>query len=195
MITFFDTETTGLPDFNKRASDPSQPHIVQFAAITVDHNGKELVSHNLIVRPDGWGIPVEATRVHGITNEFARENGVPEEDVAKIILSLFTGADRVVAHNVTFDKFIARIALRRFGLLTDAMALWWSGLPTVCTMRATTNICRIPSPRFEGEYKWPKLSEAYEFAFGEKLEGAHDALVDVRACRRIYDWLQGEAVS
>jgi DNA polymerase-3 subunit epsilon len=38
--------------------------------------------------------------------------------------------------------------------------------------------------------KSPKLSEAYRHFLGEDLIGAHDALVDVRACRRIYDHLK-----
>ena len=30
-ILFLDSETTGLPDFNKRARDPAQPHMVHDA--------------------------------------------------------------------------------------------------------------------------------------------------------------------
>ena len=52
-----------------------------------------------------------------------------------------------------------------------------------CTMRAMTNVVKIPSPR---GYKWPKLSEAYRFLFNRDLEGAHDAMADVRACAEIY---------
>ena len=41
MKLFFDVETTGLADFNKRARDPSQPHIVQLAALfTLDDQAK-----------------------------------------------------------------------------------------------------------------------------------------------------------
>ena len=56
--------------------------------------------------------------------------------------------------------------------------------PRFCTMKSTTDICRIPSPR--GGYKWPKLGEAYKHFFGEELQGAHDAMNDVRAAMRIY---------
>ena len=53
-----------------------------------------------------------------------------------------------------------------------------------CTMLQSTNICKIVSNR--STYKWPKLEEAYMHFFGEELIGAHDALTDVMACKRIY---------
>jgi DNA polymerase-3 subunit epsilon len=40
-----------------------------------------------------------------------------------------------------------------------------------------------------GGFKDPKLSEAYQFMFGEELVGAHDAFVDTEACARVYFWL------
>jgi hypothetical protein len=51
------------------------------------------------------------------------------------------------------------------------------------------NICKLPS-KYPGEYKWPRLIEAYRHAFGKDFTGAHDALADVRACKEIYFWLK-----
>lgn len=34
--------------------------------------------------------------------------------------------------------------------------------------------------------KWPTLQELHTFLFGVGFEGAHDALVDVRACAKCY---------
>jgi DNA polymerase-3 subunit epsilon len=42
--------------------------------------------------------------------------------------------------------------------------------------------------------KPPKLSECIQFFFNEELVGAHDALVDVRACVRVFRHLMGNAV-
>ena len=53
-----------------------------------------------------------------------------------------------------------------------------------CTMKSSTNLCRLPG-RY-GNFKWPKLTELYKFLFNEEMEGAHDAMVDVRATRKCY---------
>lgn len=93
----------------------------------------------------------------------------------------------MVAHNKSFDMFLIRIALRRYGLLTDDMDAWWKALPTFCTMKATTNLCALPGKR--GGFKWPKLIEAYRHAFGEDFSGQHDAMADVKACARLHRWI------
>lgn len=189
-ILFFDTETTGFPDFNCRARDPKQPHIVQLATIVCDDDGKETDSWNVLIKPNGWEIPEEASKVHGITTEKARAAGIDEKLAAQGLLGLIRRTALLVAHNITFDKFIARIAMRRFDLITDADDLWWKQLPTLCTMRAMTDICQIPSDYHYSPYRWPKLIEAYRHCFGVGFEGQHDALSDVRACAKIYFWLK-----
>lgn len=195
MILFFDTETSGPPDFNKRASDPSQPHIVQLAAIMTDMEGKEVEVHNVITKPDGWEIPAEATAIHGISTDYAIMVGIPESVVASLLFSMCQRAVLTVAHNHQFDKFIARIAARRYGLLTDELDPWWKALPTFCTMREMTEVCDIPGKY--GKCKWPTMQEAHQHAFGKPFEGAHDAMADVRACKEVYFWLkrQGKEVA
>lgn len=186
-LLFIDTETNGLPDMNKRASDPSQPHIVQFAATVVNESGLVVDEHNILVKPEGWEISPEMSAIHGVTQEMALADGLPEVMVAKLALGLIKESSLLVAHNLQFDKFLVRILLQRAGLLTDDMDAWWKALPVFCTMRATTDICKIPSER--GGWKWLKLIEAHQHAFGEGFDGQHDALADVKACLRIYHWL------
>lgn len=192
MITVvFDLETQGLPDFNARARDPHQPHIVQYAAILFD-GAKEVESYQAIVKPDGWVIPDEVAAIHGITNEIALAKGIPEVEVATHFLAWVRHCGLVVAHNDTFDRFLMRIAFRRFNLIEDADDPWWKAFPRFCTMRAMTNACNLPGKY--GKPKWPKLGEAYRHAFGEELVGAHDALVDVRACARLFFWLEAQGL-
>jgi DNA polymerase-3 subunit epsilon len=191
MILFFDTETSGLPDFNLRARDPAQPHIVQLAAILTDDAGDVLESHNVICKPDGWEITKELSDIHGITNDKAKAIGIDQKVVGGLLLEMVKKANLIVAHNVTFDKFIARIAMRRFDLITDEQDAWWKALPTFCTMREMTSVCQIPSAR---GFKWPKLEEAFTHAFGQPLDNAHDALADVNACMGIYFWLKNQHV-
>ena len=191
MILFFDTETTGLPDFNKRARDPAQPHMVQMAAILTDDLGGHLEEHNVLIKPDGWTIPKEASDIHGITQDKASAIGLPGKLVASLLLEMIRKANLLVAHNIQFDKFLARCAMRRFDLLQDADDLWWKSLPQFCTMKSTTNLCKLPG---NYGYKWPKLAEAYRHIFAKELDGAHDAMVDILACKEIYFWLRSKEI-
>ena len=189
MIAFLDTETSGLPDINKRASDPSQPHIVQLACILTTDLGQVVDSYSFVVKPEGWTIPKEVSDIHGITTEVAADIGVPEKQVLETFLESLTQAQLLVAHQVTFDKFICRIGLRRHGLFDDDKDAWWKAFPTFCTMRKMTDVCRLPNPTGRSGFKWPRLTEAYMHAFGTPLAGAHDALADVKACKEIYFWM------
>ena len=192
MILFFDTETTGFPDMNARARAPHQPHIVQLAAILEDGSAVQADAYNVIIKPDGWTIPAEAAAVHGITTERALAVGIPEREAAAKLLTMIRAAELVVAHNITFDKFIALIAMRRFDLITDADDAWWKGLNTRCTMRELTPFCKLPNMNGYSSYKWPKLQEAHKHCFGTEFDGAHDALADVRACAKLFYWLRAK---
>ena len=63
----------------------------------------------------------------------------------------------------------------------------WNEIKTRCTMLSSTGILKIKTKQ---GYKWPKLEECIKFFFDEQLEGAHDALTDVRACIRVYKELE-----
>ena len=76
---FFDTETTGIPNWKIPSESEEQPHIVQIAAILCDSDTKEIKEEiELIVRPDGWVIPDEVAEINGITTErvFSYTRGV-----------------------------------------------------------------------------------------------------------------------
>ncbi len=116
------------------------------------------------------------------------QSGILEKLAAATLLSMIQTSRLLVCHNVQFDKFIARIAMRRYALMGDADDAGWKAMPTFCTMKAMTPVCRLPG-KFEGSFKWPKLSEASQH-IGKPLVGAHDALADLGACKEIYFWLQ-----
>ena len=191
---FFDTETTGLPDFKAPSESAHQPHIVQLAALLVDMDTRETIqSMDVICRPDGWTIPDEVAAVHGITTEHAAEVGIPEHLAVSMFMELWAGRARV-AHNEQFDARIVRIALMRFHS-EEAADIWKSG-PTECTARLATPICALPPTekmkavgRFH--HKTPNLGEAYRHFTGKGLENAHSAMADVLACRDVYFAIKG----
>ena len=99
LALFYDTETTGLPDFKAPSEADHQPHIVQLAALLVDLDTRQTIqSMDVIVRPDGWTIPDEVAAVHGISTEHAAEVGIPERTAVQMFMELWSGRKRV-AHN------------------------------------------------------------------------------------------------
>lgn len=189
MILFFDTETTGLVNWKQPDTWEGQPRLVQLGAILTEDSGRVVRTLGCIVRPDEFLIPIEASNVHGITTEYAIETGIAQFDAVTLFAQMLNKADKIVAHNYKFDKVVMNRELfqEEYTFIDDSKSF--------CTMLASTNICKLPhkGPKRwagQGAYKWPKCSEAYECLFSEKLEGAHDALTDVRACMRIYFKLQ-----
>ena len=194
LALFYDTETTGLPDFKAPSEAPQQPHIVQLAALMVDLDTRETIqSMDVIIRPDGWDIPEEVAAVHGITTEHAADVGIPEGLALGMFMELWTGRPRV-AHNQQFDARIIRIGLMRHAEANLA-DIWKEG-PAECTAIMSTPICQIPPTAKMvktgfNKFKTPNLGEAYRHFTGNELQNAHSAMADVMACRDVYFAIKG----
>lgn len=173
MYLILDTETTGVT---------SSDRIVSICWAFYDSDGDKLTTEHHIIRPSDFTIPVEAARVHGITTAIARQRGIPLEDALNQLRDEIEQHEPIlyVGHNVTFDRPIVLNEYERTGLDENL-----SPLPTYCTMRSTTSICRIP--RYKGNgYKWPTLAELHEHLFGHAHGDAHDAAGDVEACAKCF---------
>lgn len=185
----FDTETTGLWHFDLPADDESQPRLVQLAALLIDE--KRTFAHlNVIVRPSGYEIDPGASRIHGITTEDALQFGVPAIRALDLLDELLEKCEVVVGHNLEFDQRVVmreHLALGRE--LWDAFATLDGARRWRCTMRSMTPVCRFPSTRPGQEFKWPKLTEAYLYAFQKPMIGAHNAMSDATATAKLYRWL------
>lgn len=179
MFLFFDTETTGLPkDYRTPFTDlTSWPHLVQLAWMKTDDSGKEINTGNFIIMPIGFDIPKDASDVHGITTEIALDKGVPLRYTLECLNVDLKWSDCLVAHNVEFDRKVLGASLLRANVPS------YLSKNKICTMKSSTNFCQLPGQR---GYKWPKLDELYFKLFDRKLENAHDALVDVRACAKCF---------
>lgn len=191
LALFYDTETTGLPLFNEPSEDPRQPHLVQLAAAMVDVDSRKTVaSMDVIVKPEGYEIPAEVSKIHGITTEHAAEVGVPEGMAVAMLLDLWASGKRIrVAHNEEFDARIVRIALLRHA--TPETAERWKAGAAQCTARLSTPILKLPPTdrmRAAGRFhhKTPNLGEAYRHFTGQELQNAHTALADVQACMAVF---------
>lgn len=180
-VLIFDTESTGLPVEEK---DPFHypeywPRLVQLAWILAEDE-QILQEKSFLIAPDGFSIPKSATEIHGITTERAKEEGRPLAEVLAAFSEDLKEAEVIVGHNVSFDRSVVTAEFAR--AKQNAPIL---GLPFHCTMKASADVCKIPSTRGRG-FKWPSLTELHKHLFSEEFEDTHDALVDTQACARCY---------
>ncbi len=174
-IFVFDTETTGFPQRNEGLE--KQPHIVQVAGVLWDIDGAtgavtELGRINEMVKPP-VSIPFGASQVHGIYDRDVADKP-PFSSVVDAFLKMANGADAVAGHNVSFDEEIVSYELKRLG-----MDGWWHPRQVICTMRSSTEYCKLEGRGFS--WKPPKLNELHRKLFGEFFSDAHDAMRDVEA--------------
>lgn len=179
LLLFYDTETTGLYHYYLPPNDARQPRLVQLAAALVDADTRETVQElNLLIAPDEWEIPAEATAIHGITTEQAGRYGIGVHQALQAFLSLWARADMRIAHNERFDAAIIHSALCSAELDPQLLSAWKDGR-ALCTQ----NLTRDLQP--ESPYGL-SLAKAYQYYMGKPLENAHDARADMHACKAVY---------
>lgn len=215
MYLFFDLETTGLP--KKRGLSYKHlynwPHIVQISWYisdadintnvdnVVDIDKSNVDEPNIddikdyIIKPSEFEIPIESSNVHGITNEYAIKNGMDLKTVLNIFACDLQKTDVIIAHNIEFDSNVLLCEMMRLGM-DDEINLFKS-IYKICTMKETTELCKIPFTNTwckngvnkSKKYKWPKLSELYSFLFNEELVGAHNSKNDVLGLVKCFNQL------
>ena len=180
MYLFFDTETTGLPrNWKAPVTDLNNwPRLVQLAFLYYDSNGNKISGEDFIVKPDGFTIPTDASRIHKISTERAIREGLSINTVLKKFQSVIEQASYLVAHNMSFDEKIVGAEFLRNGMQNSMQTK-----NKICTMERTTNFCAIDGPY---GYKWPKLSELHYKLFRTGFNEAHNATVDITATAKCF---------
>ena len=183
MFIVFDTETTGLPkNWNAPVSDSDNwPRCIQLAWQLHDDNGKLINNKSFLIKPVDFDIPYESEKVHGISTELAKQDGVDLSDVIDKFLFDLDKAKYLVGHNVKFDINIIAAELYRLGIVSK-----FSDLKVIDTCTETTaNLCKIKGGR-AGKFKYPTLIELYDFLFNDSFDQAHNASADVEATARSF---------
>jgi DNA polymerase III epsilon subunit-like protein len=188
VYLFFDTETTGLPrSWNAPVTAlDNWPRLVQLAYMAYDGEGGLIAAVDAIIKPQGFTIPAEASRIHGITTERALAEGRDLGAVLRDFKALLDPARYLVAHNISFDEKIMGAEFLRNGL-PDIPA----SKHKICTMHSTTEYCAIPGPR---GYKWPKLTELHRKLFNADFAEAHNAAADIAATAKCFWELKEQGI-
>lgn len=167
----FDTESSGKNPERARLVSATVAHVVPGAA-------PRIVEHLVAVEDD---IPAEATAVHGVTTEQARENGKPLAQVVGEVASHLTDLMRtgvpLVGMNLSYDITLIQRELFRCGLdgLEDR------GLSQISPLVDVFVIDKAVDRYRKGGRKLTDLCEFY----GVRLDGAHDATFDALGAARV----------
>ena len=184
-LLFLDTETDNLWKLGFDERHPGQPRPVQLAFARYSPSGHEVFASSVLIQPlPSWPeLTQESISIHGI-QEATRRGGVQPNLAADLLIEGLHGALAVGGHNVGFDILVLRAFLFDLGLPEIAERLLT--MKSVDTMQMGVEVCQLPRRDGEPGYKRPSLTELHTHLFGTGFDGAHDALVDVRASARSY---------
>lgn len=180
MYLFIDTETTGLPlNWNAPITNlKNWPRLVQLAWEYYDKDGNKLSCKDYIIKPDGFTIPNDVVRIHGITTEEAIEKGFTLINVLEEFKLMVDQCEYLVAHNMNFDEKILGAEFLRCKI-ENCLA----SKKKICTMKNTTVFCSIKS---KYGYKYPSLSELHFKLFKTSFEEAHNAVTDIAVTAKCF---------
>ncbi|NRB60559.1 MAG: DNA polymerase III subunit alpha [Winogradskyella sp.] len=183
MYLIFDTETTGLP---KRWDAPitdtdNWPRAIQIAWQLHDAMGNCIEHQDYLIKPEGFNIPYDAEKIHGISTELAQEQGISLQKVLEKFNIALSKTKFVVGQNVGFDVNIMGAEFVREDVANPLQEL---PVLDTCTEHTAT-LCQIPGGR-GGKFKLPTLTELHQFLFNQPFAEAHNATADVEATTRCF---------
>ena len=183
MYLIFDTETTGLP---KRWDAPitdtdNWPRCIQIAWQLHDELGNCIEHQDYLVKADGFNIPYDAEKIHGISTALANEQGIGLKTMLEKFNIALSKSKFIVGQNVGFDTNIMGAEFCRLGIENNLQEL---PVLDTCTER-TADLCKIPGGR-GGRFKLPTLTELHNHLFGTGFGEAHNATADVEATTRCF---------
>jgi len=186
IVMGFDTETSGLVLSKEKPSHPNQPFLVQLGVTLWDaETARELSYASIIIHPDSREVPSQASAVHGITTDIATAVGIPLVFAAATFSQFCKVAQVHVGHNIDFDLKVLQAEFFR-------LSRTFPPVNPRCTKDIGEPILRLPPTErmiaagMGDKWKSPTLGECWRYLYNEELQGAHDALVDARACVKIF---------
>ena len=190
-VLVFDTETTGLPIGRNPSIRETKkwPHIVQLSCILFDTDTNEIIrSYDTVVKvPDNIKISEESISLHGISRDISNTRGLPVKDVLKEFNQMLIASDKVIGHNISFDKRVVMVESIRL-YISQYFTIDGARKPEYCTMKNSVDICKIEKVGKDGDkyFKYPSLTELHDKLFQKTPKNVHNSMVDILVCLRCY---------
>jgi DNA polymerase III epsilon subunit-like protein len=204
-VLVFDTETTGLPKSKIINPDTLNlwPHIVQFSYVIYDTVLNDIVEtcDSIVKLEDGITIPEDSTKIHGITDEISKKNGIEIDLILEDFFYHLRNIDLLVGHNVLFDINMIKVELLRI-IYENHLNITDDEIKTIkynlhfltnyknicCTLQSSIELCNIKAiNKFGKEYiKFPKLLELHQKLFESTPNNLHNSFNDILVTLRCY---------
>lgn len=195
IALIIDTETTGLINDNsirvtkQNIIDFSDnfPRIVQLCFMLVDINGNYDGETFYIKQNDI--IPKQAIKIHGITDEICKNEGVELEKALSELTIASSKVDAIVGHNIAFDYKVLHAEFLK------------AGIPFSLKKKNKVDTMKLTGKYLGHKYGFKiSLYNSAEKLFGNKKEWQdlklnlkkHDAESDVIVTALIYNMLNGK---
>lgn len=161
-IVAYDVETTGISTHSDK--------VIQLSAVKFDTNFNIIDTFDNYIRPTGvWHMSEGAFNVHGISEKFLIENGRLMKEVGAEFIEFIKDCDLLSYNGNKFDikMLVKDLRLEGYNIDLDSRVFYDSYL-----LEAKLN------PR--------NLSHIYKKYTGQELDGAHNALNDVKATIEVF---------
>ena len=167
-LLFIDCETTSIFTNNY------PPRLVSLSWAVTTLEGKLLEANDFLIQPDGFEIDKASSEVHGIENDFAKENGISINEVKQIFATNFSFPQivAIVGHNLQFDLDVLKN--ENFDLEIFDVSKF------ICTMKSASKGISLFGN------KWPKLNELFVTLFHREPIKSHNSLQDVHSTMLVY---------
>ncbi|MFX3625854.1 MAG: DNA polymerase III subunit alpha [bacterium] len=182
MYLVFDTETTGLPrNYKAPLTDfDNWPRVIQIAWQLHDEKGHLVEAKSHLINPEGFDIPYESFKIHGISTEKAKKDGIALVDVLEEFQQAVDKSTYLVGHNIEFDINVMGCEYLRKDFEEKLTAK-----NIIDTVPETVDYVAIPGGK-GGGFKYPKLEELHRKLFGHDFDSAHNAIADVEVTARCF---------
>lgn len=173
QVIILDTETTGL--LKPTATDiEQQPYIIDIFCLKIDYHEADgfyiIDEFESLIKPP---VPIseEITKITGITDALVSDSPA-FGDIASEVAEFFLGTERMVAHNLSFDRGMLVNELFR----CDRVLKFPWPMDHLCTVEKTMFI----------EQRRMSLQNLHKHLLGFGFDNAHRAKTDVLALFNCY---------
>ena len=206
-VLFYDLETTGLvktpkglkpeeeyPDFKDKIYDDVR--IVSIGWFyTKDFNYENQIKiENIserIIKPEGFIIPEESIKIHGITNEDANTLGKELKKSLKKFGKIIKKCDYIIGYNIFYDinVLLSELHRKKRNKTIEKILKLKQEKKIFCLGQLSAQEAKPDKWRQHNNYKFPSQKMVYKKCFNQELENVHNAKYDILATINIMFWI------